>query len=97
MRRRSRSRPTTHTHAARVVRVDGRAVVDVFAGKVVGVFAHVQCTEQNAAGVLEACDQRRVPNLAGATPSAYLLAGGCLNCHSQVHGSNSPSGRALMR
>jgi len=31
------------------------------------------------------------------TPSPYLLAGGCLNCHSQVHGSNHPSGRALMR
>jgi DmsE family decaheme c-type cytochrome len=35
--------------------------------------------------------------LAGGTPSAYLLAGGCTNCHSQVHGSNHPSGRALMR
>jgi DmsE family decaheme c-type cytochrome len=35
--------------------------------------------------------------LPGGTPSAYLLAGGCINCHSQVHGSNSPSGRAFMR
>jgi DmsE family decaheme c-type cytochrome len=35
--------------------------------------------------------------LAGGMPSAYLLAGGCVNCHSQVHGSNHPSGRALMR
>ncbi len=35
--------------------------------------------------------------LPGGMPSAYLLAGGCLNCHSQVHGSNHPSGRALMR
>lgn len=35
--------------------------------------------------------------LAGGTPSAYLLNGGCVNCHSQVHGSNHPSGRALMR
>jgi DmsE family decaheme c-type cytochrome len=33
----------------------------------------------------------------GASPSAYLLAGGCINCHSQIHGSNSPSGRAFMR
>jgi DmsE family decaheme c-type cytochrome len=33
----------------------------------------------------------------GGAPSAYLLAGGCTNCHSQVHGSNHPSGRALMR
>jgi DmsE family decaheme c-type cytochrome len=35
--------------------------------------------------------------LPGATPSAFLLAAGCVNCHSQVHGSNHPSGRALMR
>ena len=33
----------------------------------------------------------------GGMPSAYLLAGGCVNCHSQVHGSNHPSGRAFMR
>src|SRR5208337_4136141 len=24
----------------------------------------------------------------GGSPSAYLLVGGCVNCHSQVHGSN---------
>jgi DmsE family decaheme c-type cytochrome len=35
--------------------------------------------------------------LPGGMPSAFLLAGGCINCHSQVHGSNHPSGRALMR
>ena len=35
--------------------------------------------------------------LAGRNPSAYLVGGACLNCHSQVHGSNHPSGRALMR
>jgi DmsE family decaheme c-type cytochrome len=35
--------------------------------------------------------------LPGGMPSAYLLSGGCINCHSQIHGSNSPSGRALMR
>jgi DmsE family decaheme c-type cytochrome len=29
--------------------------------------------------------------------SAFLLAGSCLNCHSQVHGSNHPSGAKLMR
>lgn len=33
----------------------------------------------------------------GAAPSTYLLGGSCLNCHSQVHGSNHPSGRKLMR
>lgn len=30
-------------------------------------------------------------------PSPYLLAGSCLNCHSQVHGSNHPSGSRLTR
>jgi DmsE family decaheme c-type cytochrome len=30
-------------------------------------------------------------------PSGFLLAGACLNCHAQVHGSNSPSGVKLMR
>jgi DmsE family decaheme c-type cytochrome len=35
--------------------------------------------------------------LPGGTPSPVLLASGCVNCHSQVHGSNHPSGRALMR
>jgi len=35
--------------------------------------------------------------LPGAGASAFLLAGGCINCHSQIHGSNHPSGRALMR
>ncbi|WP_455197488.1 DmsE family decaheme c-type cytochrome [Kaarinaea lacus] len=29
--------------------------------------------------------------------SAFVLAKGCLNCHSQVHGSNHPSGVKLMR
>lgn len=35
--------------------------------------------------------------LPGAKPSGFLLAGSCLNCHSQVHGSNHPSGVKLMR
>lgn len=35
--------------------------------------------------------------LPGGMPSPFLLAGSCTNCHSQVHGSNSPSGNALMR
>jgi len=33
----------------------------------------------------------------GGGGSAFLLAGGCVNCHSQVHGSNHPSGVKLMR
>jgi DmsE family decaheme c-type cytochrome len=37
-------------------------------------------------------------NLPGAgPPSSYLVAGSCLNCHSQVHGSNHPSGSRLTR
>ncbi len=34
---------------------------------------------------------------AGGVGSAFLLAGSCTNCHSQVHGSNHPSGAKLMR
>jgi DmsE family decaheme c-type cytochrome len=29
--------------------------------------------------------------------SAFVLAKGCLNCHSQIHGSNHPSGVTFMR
>jgi DmsE family decaheme c-type cytochrome len=35
--------------------------------------------------------------LAGGTASRFLLEQGCLNCHSQIHGSNHPSGARLMR
>jgi DmsE family decaheme c-type cytochrome len=35
--------------------------------------------------------------LPDGSPSGVLLAGACLSCHSQVHGSNSPSGVKLMR
>lgn len=35
--------------------------------------------------------------LADGSPSAYVLSGSCLNCHSQVHGSNHPSGANLSR
>jgi DmsE family decaheme c-type cytochrome len=31
------------------------------------------------------------------TTSAMVLAGSCMNCHTEVHGSNHPSGQALMR
>ncbi len=33
----------------------------------------------------------------GGGGSAFLLAGACVNCHSQIHGSNNPSGVKLMR
>lgn len=35
--------------------------------------------------------------LADGTASKYLLGRNCLNCHTQVHGSNHPSGSKLMR
>jgi DmsE family decaheme c-type cytochrome len=35
--------------------------------------------------------------LPGGVPSSMLLAGSCLNCHAQVHGSNHPSGANLSR
>ncbi len=40
---------------------------------------------------------RTAAGLPGGTASAFLLSGACLNCHSQVHGSNHPSGVNLMR
>lgn len=33
----------------------------------------------------------------GGGGSIFLLAGGCTNCHTQVHGSNHPAGAKLMR
>lgn len=35
--------------------------------------------------------------LPSGAPSAFLLVNGCTNCHSQVHGSNHPSGADLAR
>jgi DmsE family decaheme c-type cytochrome len=35
--------------------------------------------------------------LPGGTANRYLLGKNCLNCHSQVHGSNHPSGARLTR
>lgn len=35
--------------------------------------------------------------LASGTPSRFLLGQSCMNCHSQVHGSNHPSGSRLMQ
>ena len=39
-----------------------------------------------------------LPSAAGSTGSASFLVGsGCVNCHTQVHGSNHPAGTKLMR
>ena len=35
--------------------------------------------------------------LPSGAPSAFLLGNSCSNCHSQVHGSNHPSGAKLLR
>jgi predicted CXXCH cytochrome family protein len=32
-----------------------------------------------------------------AAPASFLVGSGCVNCHTQVHGSNHPSGAKLMR
>ena len=34
---------------------------------------------------------------AGGTGAIFVVAGSCTNCHTQVHGSNHPSGAKLMR
>jgi len=36
-------------------------------------------------------------SLPGGQPSRYMLGNNCLNCHSQIHGSNHPSGARLTR
>lgn len=41
-------------------------------------------------------DASKIPG-GGATPAQQLLGKGCLNCHSQVHGSNHPSGARFQR
>jgi DmsE family decaheme c-type cytochrome len=35
--------------------------------------------------------------LPSGAPSAFMLGQNCMNCHTQVHGSNHPSGSRLMR
>ncbi|MEO0997940.1 MAG: DmsE family decaheme c-type cytochrome [Pseudomonadota bacterium] len=35
--------------------------------------------------------------LEGASPASELILRNCMNCHTQVHGSNHPSGATLMR
>lgn len=38
-----------------------------------------------------------LPGGSAAAAGVFLVAGSCTNCHSQVHGSNHPSGAKLMR
>ncbi|MCA1778067.1 MAG: DmsE family decaheme c-type cytochrome [Xanthomonadaceae bacterium] len=40
---------------------------------------------------------RTANDLPSGSPSSFLLSGSCLSCHSQVHGSNHPSGATLNR
>jgi predicted CXXCH cytochrome family protein len=40
-----------------------------------------------------------LPSVAGGggTGAVYTVSGSCTNCHTQVHGSNHPSGAKLLR
>jgi DmsE family decaheme c-type cytochrome len=38
-----------------------------------------------------------LPGGTAAGGALFLVAGGCTNCHSRVHGSNHPAGAKLMR
>ena len=62
-------------HAAEIVRIARRAVVDVLAGEVVGVFAHVERADQNGAGRFEPLDQRARRAVAGGSVAVDLRAG----------------------
>ena len=48
------------SHARHVVRIARRTIVHVLAGEVVGVLAHVQCTDENGSRSLQPLDQHGV-------------------------------------
>jgi DmsE family decaheme c-type cytochrome len=55
-----------------------------------------QCHTPHGAQVAQIAGQRQSSSLLSATTSGksginYTMARGCLNCHTQVHGSNNPS------
>jgi len=68
---------------------------------------HRPLLTKNAPLLCQQCHSTSIHNAAARTgaalpggsagPSGFLLAGSCMNCHSQVHGSNHPSGSRLMR
>jgi DmsE family decaheme c-type cytochrome len=64
---------------------------------------HAALLKRRAPLLCQSChSQRGHPSLSytdapGGNPSAMLLGQSCLNCHTQVHGSNHPSGFKLMR
>jgi DmsE family decaheme c-type cytochrome len=57
----------------------------------------VRRAPQLCQGCHSSIGHRSLPQLPSGPPSAFLLANACLNCHSEVHGSNHPSGRWLRR
>ncbi len=63
--------------------------------------AHPALLRQRPPWLCQQChDQAGHPAVAhspGAAPSAMLSLRSCANCHSQVHGSNHPSGALLLR
>lgn len=60
-----------------------------------GPFQCQQCHETSGHPSI-AFGSNNLPGGTGTT-KGYVLAGNCLNCHTQVHGSNHPSGAKLMR
>ena len=52
-----------------------------------------QCHSQAGHPSIPFTDQSLPPN----NPSAFVVGGSCMNCHSRIHGSNHPSGVDLSR
>ena len=59
-----------------------------------GPFLCQQC-HQNVGRLAGHINQKR--EFGGAGNARFLFGANCMNCHSQVHGSNHPSGFALQR
>ncbi len=53
--------------------------------------AHLLCQQCHSQGGHPAV-RYTSDGLSSDSPSSFVLAGRCMNCHSQVHGSNHPSG-----
>ena len=64
--RRARAAGRAAGHAVEIVRIARGAVMDVLAGEVVGVFAHVERADEDGAGGFEPLDQGRVARLPAA-------------------------------
>lgn len=57
-----------------------------------------RCHETSTTGLAHVRQAYSLDNSGPGTANArFVLAGSCLNCHSQIHGSNHPSGVRFMR